>query len=69
MRNGRQEIVVVNQLTRALYSPVLADPRRPAHTTRFAYLHPERPRSSSSTTTGSPTTPPPCSASRRARTQ
>ena len=31
----------MNQLARALYSPVLADPRRPANTTRFVYLHPE----------------------------
>ena len=41
----------MNQLARALYSPVLADPRRPANTTRFVYLNPRRPGSSSSTTT------------------
>jgi hypothetical protein len=41
VRNGRHDIVAMNQLARALYSPVLADSRRPANTTRFVYLHPE----------------------------
>ena len=41
VRNGRHDIVAMNQLARALYSPVLADPRRPANTTRFVYLQPE----------------------------
>ena len=41
VRNGRHDIVAMNQLARALYSPVLADPRRPANTTRFVYLDPE----------------------------
>jgi transcriptional regulator with XRE-family HTH domain len=40
IRNGRHDIVAMNQLARALYSPVLADPRRPANTTRFVYLNP-----------------------------
>jgi transcriptional regulator with XRE-family HTH domain len=40
VRNGRHDIVAMNQLGRALYSPVLADPRRPANTTRFVYLDP-----------------------------
>ena len=40
VRNGRHDIVAMNQLARALYSPVLADPRRPANTTRFVYLDP-----------------------------
>ncbi len=40
VRNGRHDIVATNQLGRALYSPVLADPRRPANTTRFIYLDP-----------------------------
>ncbi|MEV4175228.1 helix-turn-helix transcriptional regulator [Nonomuraea sp. NPDC049709] len=31
---------VLDALARALYSPVLADPRRPANTTRFVYLDP-----------------------------
>jgi len=39
VRNGRHDILAMNQLARALYSPVLADPRRPANTTRFVYLH------------------------------
>ncbi|WP_424886388.1 hypothetical protein [Streptomyces sp. SAI-126] len=34
----------MNQLARALYSPVLADPRRPANTARFVYLDPEAAR-------------------------
>ncbi len=41
IRNGRHDVLATNQLARALYSPVLADPRRPANTTRFVYLHPE----------------------------
>jgi transcriptional regulator with XRE-family HTH domain len=41
VRNGRHDIVAMNSLARALYSPVLADPRRPANTTRFVYLDPE----------------------------
>lgn len=44
VRNGRHDIVAMNQLARALYSPVLADPRRPANTTRFVYLDPEAAR-------------------------
>jgi transcriptional regulator with XRE-family HTH domain len=41
IRNGRHDILAMNDLARALYSPVLADPRRPANTTRFVYLNPE----------------------------
>ena len=44
IRNGRHDIVAMNQLARALYSPILALPRRPANTTRFVYLHPEAAR-------------------------
>jgi transcriptional regulator with XRE-family HTH domain len=44
VRNGRHDIVAMNQLARALYSPVLADPRRPANTTRFVHLQPEAAR-------------------------
>jgi transcriptional regulator with XRE-family HTH domain len=40
VRNGRHDILAMNQLARALYAPVLADPRRPANTTRFVYLDP-----------------------------
>ena len=43
VRNGRHDIVAMNQLARALYSPVLADPRRPVNTTRFVYLDPAAP--------------------------
>ncbi|UOZ09019.1 helix-turn-helix domain-containing protein [Amycolatopsis sp. WQ 127309] len=39
--NGRYDVLAVNHLARALYSPVLADPRRPANTARFLYLDPE----------------------------
>lgn len=38
IRNGRYDVLAMNQLARALYSPVLADPRRPANTARFVYL-------------------------------
>jgi transcriptional regulator with XRE-family HTH domain len=41
VRNGRHDIVAMNQLARALYAPILADHRRPANTTRFVYLEPE----------------------------
>jgi transcriptional regulator with XRE-family HTH domain len=41
IRNGRHDVLAMNQLARALYSPVLADPRRPANTTRFVYLNTE----------------------------
>jgi len=42
IRNGRHDVLAMNQLARALYSPVLqADPRRPANTTRFVYLNAE----------------------------
>jgi transcriptional regulator with XRE-family HTH domain len=44
VRNGRHDILAMNLPARALYSPVLADPRRPANTTRFVYLHPEEAR-------------------------
>jgi hypothetical protein len=40
VRNGRHDIVAMNELARALYAPVLADPRRPPNTTRFIYLDP-----------------------------
>ncbi|MFH8405642.1 helix-turn-helix transcriptional regulator [Streptomyces sp. NPDC018019] len=42
--NGRYDVLAMNQLARALFSPVLADPRRPANTTRFVYLNPEAAR-------------------------
>lgn len=44
IRNGRHDILAMNPLARALYAPVLEDPRRPANTTRFVYLEPERAR-------------------------
>lgn len=44
IRNGRYDVLAMNQLARALYSPVLADPRRPANTARFVYLNPEAAR-------------------------
>ena len=40
IRNGRHDLLAMNRLARALYSPMLADPRRPANTARFVYLHP-----------------------------
>ncbi|WP_053735694.1 helix-turn-helix transcriptional regulator [Nocardia sp. NRRL S-836] len=42
--NGRYDVLAVNPLVRALYSPVFADPRRPANTARFVYLEPEAAR-------------------------
>jgi transcriptional regulator with XRE-family HTH domain len=43
--NGRYDVLTMNQLARALYSPVLADRRRPANTARFVYLSPEAAKS------------------------
>jgi transcriptional regulator with XRE-family HTH domain len=46
VRNARHDILAMNQLARALYSPVLtstvagATTKRPANTTRFMYLDP-----------------------------
>jgi len=44
VRNGRHDILAMNRLARALYAPVLADPRRPANTARFVYLQPDEAR-------------------------
>lgn len=44
IRNGRFDVLAMNQLARVLYSPVLADPRRPANVARFVYLEPETAR-------------------------
>jgi transcriptional regulator with XRE-family HTH domain len=41
IRNGRHDVLAMNQFARALYAPVLADPRRPANTARFVYLNRE----------------------------
>lgn len=41
IRNGRHDVLAMNQLGRALYSPVLADPRRPSNTARFLYSNPD----------------------------
>ncbi|MFI7171250.1 helix-turn-helix transcriptional regulator [Rhodococcoides fascians] len=41
IRNGRHDILAMNPLARALYSPVLEKTRRPANTARFVYLFPE----------------------------
>ncbi|MGI5117908.1 helix-turn-helix transcriptional regulator [Marinactinospora thermotolerans] len=41
IRNGRHDVLAMNRLARALYSPLFADPRRPVNTTRFVYLDPE----------------------------
>lgn len=44
IRNGRHDVLAMNQLGRALYAPVLADPRRPANIARFVYLDPDAAR-------------------------
>ena len=38
VRNDRHDILTINRLGRALYAPVLTDPRRPANTARFVFL-------------------------------
>jgi len=40
VRNARHDMLAANRLARALYAPVLADPRRPANNARFTYLDP-----------------------------
>ncbi len=40
VRNRRLDILSTNQLGRALISPLLAGPRRPANTARFMFLDP-----------------------------
>src|SRR5258705_10924176 len=40
VRNARHDMLPANHLARALYAPLLADPRRPANTARFIYLDP-----------------------------
>ncbi|WP_028932584.1 helix-turn-helix transcriptional regulator [Pseudonocardia spinosispora] len=42
--NGRYDVLALNRLAGALYSPVLAETRRPANTARFVYLHSEAAR-------------------------
>jgi len=42
--NGRYDVLATNRLARALFSPVLADSRRPANTARFIYLAPDAAR-------------------------
>ena len=40
VRNARHDMLGANLLARALYAPLLADPRRPANNARFVYLDP-----------------------------
>lgn len=40
VRNGRMDILAINALGEALYSPMFADERRPANIARFQFLHP-----------------------------
>jgi transcriptional regulator with XRE-family HTH domain len=40
VRNGRMDILAVNQLGYALYSEMFANPRRPVNSARFAFLDP-----------------------------
>jgi transcriptional regulator with XRE-family HTH domain len=43
VRNARHDMLAANRLARALYAPVLADPRRTANNARFVYLDPAAP--------------------------
>ena len=40
VRNARHDMLAANRMARALYAPLLADPRLPANTARFIYLDP-----------------------------
>lgn len=42
--NGRYDVLAMNPLARALYSPVLTGPRRPVNIARFVYLNPDAAR-------------------------
>jgi hypothetical protein len=39
--NGRLDILAASQLGLALFSPIYADPVRPANTARFVFLDPQ----------------------------
>ena len=40
VRNARHDMLAANRMARALYAPLLSDPRRPANNARFVYLDP-----------------------------
>ena len=40
VRNGRMDLLAANQLARAFYADVYADPQRPANLARFTFLDP-----------------------------
>ncbi|MFJ7948866.1 helix-turn-helix domain-containing protein [Streptomyces sp. NPDC096354] len=40
IHNAHQDLLATNHLARALYAPLLADPRRPPNIARFIYLDP-----------------------------
>lgn len=40
VRNARHDLLAANRLARALYAPLLANPRRPANNARFVFLDP-----------------------------
>ncbi len=40
VRNARHDVLATNRMARALYAPLLADPRRPVNSARFIYLDP-----------------------------
>lgn len=44
IRNGRHDVLAMNQLARTLYAPLLANPRRPVNIVRFVYLEPDTAR-------------------------
>ncbi|GAB6903552.1 helix-turn-helix transcriptional regulator [Kineosporia succinea] len=43
VRNGRHDIIAMNAMARALYSPVLLSSRQPANTTWFIFMEPAAP--------------------------
>jgi transcriptional regulator with XRE-family HTH domain len=44
VRNGRMDLIAANQLARAFYADVYADPRRPPNLARFTFLDPNAQR-------------------------
>jgi transcriptional regulator with XRE-family HTH domain len=67
VRNGRLDVLAINPLGRALYSPVFDDPARPANLARFCFLDPQS-RDFYQTGTTSRTPPSRCCAPKPAAT-
>jgi hypothetical protein len=68
VRNGRLDVIAVNALGRALYSPVFTIPSRPVNLARFCFLD-SAARDVTPTSPALPAPPSSCCAPRRAATR